>query len=285
MNSLNCIFNAFYDCVLENDLFYNYSENVQIFKDAYEEAGMHSMRLTDPSFYVPALELYEFEVFNQLISAIRHKCHSPCFNARVINRQREHNRNFREYSEYVNGLFSRWSRLLVVRIDLSYLVEHDEQNNRTRHLVTLEDVKADLKRLLSNKRHNTIFDDLVGYVWKLEYGDLKGYHYHLILLFNGNNVKGDFKKGKEIGEYWRDVITKGRGYYFNCNGKKSDYAHLGIGMINAEGEEDAHLRFNLIHYVMRYLVKSDQYLKVKLKMNDRSIGKGLMPKKKSNAGR
>jgi hypothetical protein len=60
---------------------------------------------------------------------------------------------------------------------------------------------------------------------------------------------------------------------------------LGIGLINADTEEDAHLRFNLIHYVLRYLVKSDQYLKIKLKMNDRSIGKGLMPKKKSNAVR
>jgi hypothetical protein len=56
-------------------------------------------------------------------------------------------------------------------------------------------------------------------------------------------------------------------------------------MINAEGEEDAHLRFNLIHYVLSYLVKSGQYLKVKLKMNDRSIGKGVMPKEKSKAGR
>ena len=170
-------------------------------------------------------------------------------------------------------------------MDLSYLVQFDEQNNRTRHLVTFEEVKADLYRLLSNKRHNAMFKHLVGYVWKLEYGDMKGHHYHLLLFFKGSEVNGDFKKGREIGEYWRDVITKGRGYYFNCNGKKNDYAHLGIGMIHADKEEDAHLRFNLIHYVLPYLIKSDQYLKVKLKMNDRSIGKGVMPKKKSNAGR
>jgi hypothetical protein len=99
-----------------------------------------------------------------------------------------------------------------VRNDLSYFVEHDEQNNRTKHLVTLQEVKANFYQLLSNKRHNAIFDDLVGYVWKLEYGDLKGYYYHLILFFKGSEVKCDFKKGREIGEYWRDVITKGRGY-------------------------------------------------------------------------
>ncbi|MDP2780063.1 inovirus-type Gp2 protein [Devosia sp.] len=277
--------NGFYDCIIEHSNYYIYSENVQLYKLACEEVGLSSIHLTSPEFYHSDLNLYEFEVFNQLIHSIRTKSHSTNYTDKVVNRKRELNKKFKSYSQYVNSLFKDRSRLLVVRIDLSYLVEHDEQNDRTRHLVTLEEVKDDLYRLLSNKRHNAMFDHLEGYIWKLEYGDLKGYHYHLLFFFKGSELKSDFHKGEQIGKYWRDVITKGRGYYFNCNRKKTNYTHLGIGMINADSAKDTHLRFNLTHYVLRYLIKSDQYLKLKLKKNDRSIGKGMVLKKKSNAGR
>ena len=50
-------------------------------------------------------------------------------------------------------------------------------------------------------------------------------------------------------------------------------------------DRDRSFRFIVTHYVLRYLIKSDQYLKVKLKKNDRSIGKGMVLMKKSNAGR
>lgn len=276
---------AYYDCVRQHDAYYIYSDNVQLFKDAYEELGLVHLQLTEPALYHPALGMHEFEIFNQLISNIRARCHSREFTERVIHRRREQQRKFKNYSGYVKALFKRWSRLLVVRIDLSYLVQRDEQSNRTHQIVSLEQVKDDLFRLLRNKRHNAMFDALVGYIWKLEYGDLKGYHYHLILFFKGSEVRSDYHKGKEIGEYWRDVITEGRGLYFNCNGKKDDYAYLGIGMINSDSVDDAPLRFNLIDRVVRYLTKSDQYLKVKLKATDRSIGKGVMPKRISHAGR
>jgi hypothetical protein len=277
--------NAYYACVREFDAYFVYSENVQIFKQAFEELGLVGFRFTVPGCYLSDRLLYEYELFNQLISCIRLKCQSSSFTSRVAHRRREQQRTFKTYRRYVESLFKRWSRLLVVRLDLSYLIERDEQSNRTHQLVSLEQVKEDLFRLLRNKRHNAMFDALVGYIWKLEYGDLKGYHYHLILFFKGSEVRSDYFKGKEIGDYWRDVITGGRGIYFNCSGKKSEYAHLGIGMINSDSEQDAALRFNLIHRVVRYLTKSAQYLKVKLKATDRSIGKGVVPKKLSNAGR
>lgn len=33
------------------------------------------------------------------------------------------------------------------------------------------------------------YRNLLGYVWKLEYGVARGYHYHMAFIFNGNKVR------------------------------------------------------------------------------------------------
>lgn len=56
-------------------------------------------------------------------------------------------------------------------------------------------------------RSNKLFDNRVGYVWKLEYGIDKGFHYHMMIQ--------DINIAKMIGEYWAAVITHYRGLYYS----------------------------------------------------------------------
>jgi hypothetical protein len=113
---------------------------------------------------------------------------------------------------------------------------------------------------------------LVGYAWKTEHGIEKSYHHHFMLLFDGQRVREDITIGEYVGQYWRDVITKNRGYFYSCNRKKSNYKTLGVGMIchsdevMKEGMEIAAL----------YLTKADGYAKLVTPDKSRTFGKGTL---------
>ena len=69
-------------------------------------------------------------------------------------------------------------------------------------------------------------------LWKLEYGFLKGCHYHCIFFFDGSKVIKDAYLASLMGDYWKE-ITNDKGYYFNCNKDKlNKYKCVGVGMIN-----------------------------------------------------
>lgn len=49
----------------------------------------------------------------------------------------------------------------------------------------------------------------LGYAAKIEYGARKGPNMHLMLLFNGSNVRQDVSIARLIGELWKNKVTKG----------------------------------------------------------------------------
>lgn len=175
-----------------------------------------------------------------------------------------------ELIKYVNQLLNHYSRLLFVRVDLSYLV--DSLTN-----VKLDDFyehMSKLRELISNKQ--TCFEHLQGYAWALEQGTDKSLHCHLLLMYDGAKRQKDVFIGQEVGEKWL-AITGSLGNYYNCN--NSDYKApfqqrqlLGIGMIHRDNPLEVQ---NAIR-VARYLVepeKVDQHLTIRLP-NMRTFGKG-----------
>lgn len=276
---------SFISIIYDHDSYYIYSENIKLFHEACNELSLHERRFINPGFYLADLVKYEAELFNEVIELMRCKSKLPKFRYEVARRERRSSQMFDSIKTYVNSLFDVYSKLLVIRIDLSYVTELDEFRLETQQQTSLEQAKNDLANLWRNSRHNSLFAEMVGYVWKLEYAELKGYHYHLILFFNGSNVQNDYYIANTIGQYWHEVITGNRGIYFNCNAKKSGYAHLGIGKISAESPEDADLRLNLMNYVVKYLTKKEQFLRIKFKKKERVIGKGVKPAKAIKLGR
>lgn len=69
--------------------------------------------------------------------------------------------------ELINRLFERYSRLLVVRVDLKYRQEFAS-------MIPLEAVQHHRDVLFHDCRHvQSVFGNLVGYAWGLEYGEGK----------------------------------------------------------------------------------------------------------------
>ena len=183
----------------------------------------------------------------------------------------------RSVNNYINSLHDQYSKILAIRVDLGYLKEHSEQ-------ALLSDIKKDVKKLLDNRRGKpSIFQDQVGYVVKYENAPEKGPHAHALFLYDGQHVQKDAYIGDQIGKYWSENITVGRGVHHNCNRDKDKYKDCGIGMIN---HADSHKRENLLNHVVPYMLKADQSIDdLRENGRERAITKGITPKPKSGAGR
>lgn len=179
---------------------------------------------------------------------------------------------------YIDSLFEHYSRLVVIRLDLY----------EDGPIMSLNDIekkywqaKYDFKHLLNNAKMNGMFDDMVGYIWSLEYGPERGFHYHLVMFFNSSEVKNDVYRAWEVGEYWKG-ITHLRGTYWNCNKDKNGYRQCGIGVIHYSDVE----KINYLKEAAAYLIKVDHYVRILTPDNGRTFGRGeILPPRTSTVGR
>lgn len=189
-------------------------------------------------------------------------------------------KRFKSTKTYLDKLQENYSKINVVRIDLSYKQESSEK-------VTLTSINKDLKRMLNNRRSKpSIFEDNIGYVIKREHGEDKGLHLHAVFLFDGQKVQKDTHKATQIGNYWEESITKGEGLHYNCN--KKQYKRVGTGMIDHKNSDKRKI---LDNDVIAYMCKdgddkdSQSIKPLKNNVNDRAFTRGTIPKDKSKAGR
>lgn len=146
---------------------------------------------------------------------------------RLFKQQEEENQD--RFLEYVQRILNDHYKVLVVRVDLGYL-------KASMSNITVQDFYShieSIRHLLKDK--NGCFKHLLGYGLALEQGTTKGYHAHLMLIYNGSERCQDWYLANEVILKWQE-ITQGLGYGVNNNTpeKKIQYADrglLGIGMI------------------------------------------------------
>ena len=198
---------------------------------------------------------------------------SGCVKQQLIDFQQRELKNQQSLFDYTSSLINHYARLLVVRVDLSILQEYQALYNIQAFNQALDVL---LRRIADQ---DSCFSGLHGYAWALEHGVSKGYHCHLLLMYDGNMHQCGFEMGQWIGECWKQ-ITHGYGYIFNCN--HSDYmaiyeamGTLGIGMIHRNNASEV---YNFFNYIVPYLVngeKEQQHLRVKDSAYMRSFGRGV----------
>lgn len=180
---------------------------------------------------------------------------------------------------YIDALFRRYARLLVLRVDFSYL--WDTVWMEEEWMERYAQAKQDLKRFLDNMDNNKLFEHVVGYAWKLECGPEKGWHNHLLFFLDGAKVREDKTLGMLFGEYWKNH-TQNNGGYYNCNGCKSEYKFPAIGMINYH---DLHL-IDALKNAAQYLTKVDHIARALAPNGSHLFGHKQPPEaKRENMGR
>lgn len=152
---------------------------------------------------------------------------------------------------YIDALYAKHSRMLVIRLDVGYR----KVEGSGHALLTHEEVAEHRKRLFGYIRRG-YRAKLLGYAWTLEFGRVKGFHYHLLLFFDANQAKSDFLIGEELGYVWCSMATEGMGTFHNCN--RNHYANHGIGAVHV-AHKDA--MDSLRNDVASYLTKPCFYVR------------------------
>ena len=193
----------------------------------------------------------------------------------LINNNKKTNRRLESTKKYIDDLSKKYSKLNIVRVDLGYTKEDSKS-------ITFEDASKDLNKMLNNTRSKpTVFGEMVGYITKKELGEDKGVHIHVAIIYNGNIVREDITKAQQIGEYWKNNITKGKGVFHNCS--KNEYKNKAVGVIDYKDKEKRKI---FDEKVLTYLCKDEQSIdSLKTNIKDRAFTRGIAPKKKSNTGR
>ncbi|WP_227542918.1 YagK/YfjJ domain-containing protein [Acinetobacter chinensis] len=230
---------------------------------------------------------------------------SEVFKKKVVQQRKYTSEYKKEVRNYINGLFEYRSRLLVIRIDLSYrkgllVTPHNEYGffkrpskpgmNTPFTSPTPQKLRFLKDWLLDVQKHRTMLikqlkrqysKDFVGYVWKLEYTEEKSFHYHMMFFLDGSKHREDVVIAQNIGELWVSEITQGIGLYWNCNAFKDKYRNPGMGMIS---HHETFPRDNMLNTAF-YLVKKDYFIRsIMFDSKNRAFGKGQIPGK-SKSGR
>lgn len=203
------------------------------------------------------------ESLNKLILDYRTAISQAGFKKEYLKYKRASIKNLKGVLNYLRHMQSRYSRLLILRVDLSWNDEHKS------------DVTADIARqcrqhLFRNMKKNPLFRNVLGTVWKLEYAPARKFHYHMLFLVNGHKARQDVNLARAFGEYWKKHITESKGHYYNCNAHKDDYEDCGLGKLE---RGNSSMEKGLLKAVS-YMTKIDACARLVLPGNARTFGRG-----------
>ena len=207
-----------------------------------------------------------------------------------------HPKHTQRLSDLIYKAAENHSKLLPIRIDCHL-------NSQThRNMTPIErDHFVRYFQIMQNKmRRNTTFKHFITHVAKIEYGHNRGWHMHLLMLFDGQYLKNDYHLSYQIGEYWiqtvRDHATDKHitASYYACNMDKERYNHCVLNTINStESLNQSRLtgssELEIFIDAMAYLTKihqdtKDYFNEHQLDPHPRTIFFGQV-KPKSNRGR
>jgi hypothetical protein len=186
------------------------------------------------------------------------------------NLRRSERGNAQSCAKFLQGLRSRYSKVLAIRLDLEYYSNYRVGVGFESQAISLEEAQQHRDTFINYLRKGPLAKHFVGYVWKLEYGLEKGYHFHFGIFFDGQKVCKDITIGDLLGQQWREAITRGRGMFFSCNKKKEAYLRCGIGMLLRSDD----VKWQALEKAMRYLTKVDLYLRFRSPGRKRTFGLG-----------
>jgi hypothetical protein len=172
------------------------------------------------------------------------------------------NKNLKRLINYIDNLFDQetgYKQILALRVDIGYQKKPGTISPNIDIKDELHQAQVDFGNLLKSKR---VFDNIIGYVWKLEFCFGKRFNYYLLFLFDGSKVFDDAKIGNAIGEQWEAITKERSGIYYSYSSNKDDVKkELGIGIID---NDDKNLINGLKSVTASFFIKTDYYSRLDL---------------------
>lgn len=208
-----------------------------------------------------------------LVINLRASVHSEEFQRELDNRRRQMQKNHRAGIRHIDKIFQERSKVLVIRLDVVTGGETPESRGITQTV----DLKLACTEFAKFVRYMRATYPVVGYLRELEYGLLTGYHFHVLIFIDGHLKRNDMRIAQELGEHWKNVITEGRGRYWNCNARPRDYERFALGMTH---RSDTLKRKALIEKVLDYLTRKRFWMR--LEGVKKTFGKGQFEPREAN---
>ena len=291
-----------------------YEPSIAFFLEQYRGHPISQLSANDRPNTVLASGQTAAEVFVDFISMLNINADRVHLRKKISDHFAKIAKNQKALKRWDAEVFRRCSRPVFVRLDLGLLSAllrpeelkdflAEEAGERLAHhciyhsgedldgralpkmLVGFDEVQKLRVKLFANmKGKPSLFKHLIGYVWRIEYGHKSGFHVHVALAFDGACVHKHEWLAQEIGKYWVNDITQGRGRFHNCNlDWDKDAARYGLGAISWH---DDHHRGNLSNHVLPYLAKFDQYVLARPYKGCKLMGTGFVHRAKpTNRGR
>jgi len=232
---------------------YQFSPNVELFVNCWQTSTLEDGLFTVPKAQLSREGKSRESLFNGLVDAIRRGARDLHFHKNGQERKNNARRNFRNAAKYIENLFLTHSNLWWIRAELFYSSEYEPK-------IDLRQAKSDLARLLNNRRNKpSLFANSVGLLWTLHCAPEKGLFFHVIFFYAGEKPTSESALSSQIGQYWQNAITRGRGALCPYGASWDD-----PDRVQYEGEDrKQHLLkevFYLTHYecYLRAVILADQ---------------------------
>ena len=186
-----------------------------------------------------------------LVEWLRSESKGIDFQRELDTRRRQCQKNLRAAKLRAEKVFKKCSKVLMIRLDLVSGGETFERRGILES-VSAKQAKEELDKF---RRYVRETFPCLGSEVKFEYGCMTGYHFHVVIYLNGHLKQAHVWLAKKMGEYWKNVITQGRGRYRNCNANW--YLYPAAGMIH----RDNHLKRKALERALSYLAKTDFWVK------------------------
>ncbi|HDV8349164.1 inovirus-type Gp2 protein [Burkholderia vietnamiensis] len=251
-----------------------YSPHVQAAGEALDAVGLQSyaFRFGEPGAREPGMGKTHAEIFNEVVAKVAEIVASSAFKERVRVRKRNAARNEAKGLAIEQKVFENKSRQLVLMLHFGYQREH-------RSAMTFDEIQKHRKKFFNNCRTNKLLRGIVDYIWKLEEGDESGLHLHVLIFYTADSCR-DVYIARQLGEYWNDIATEGKGQYWNSNAHKAFHEKYGHGVGTGEINWDDDAKREALRENIRYMTKADQFLKMKYGEHSRLFGTSQVEEKK-----
>jgi len=150
----------------------------------------------------------------------------------------------RKLRRHQDQLFERYSKLLMLRVDFSYLQDSDSHGEGDIHSTV-----ADITLLIQRSQD---IKGLVGYAWVLEHTERHGFHIHAAFYLNGQKHRRAWTVFEALRDTWK-YVTWGEGHTHRCE-PREEYRARGEWVTaydNIKGRKS-------MQYILSYLSKQEQ---------------------------
>lgn len=216
--------------------------------------AMSSHALTARRFGVAGRSITQERALVQALDRIVRFVRRVANSWRFINVLKAHERqeqdNFDSAREFIYYQASGHSKLLILRIDLYYKPYHDVDGaDRAAHNF--------LRWLRSPACRRNVLPSYLGFLVKRENGLVRGMHYHVMVVCNGNEQRSAYYLTHQLGEQWAKLTGQGPGSSHNCYADHQRYEFNGLGVMGLDAWE----KMAGVRAALWYMSKQDFVIK------------------------